>query len=52
MPDPFSDFWELLIGNTADHNALGLWKYVFVALFLTLIVASRVIAVRNWQEDS
>ena len=51
MPDPFSDFWQFLLGNTDDHNALGLWKYVFVALFLILILASIIIAVRNWQED-
>jgi uncharacterized membrane protein YphA (DoxX/SURF4 family) len=51
MPNPFSDFWQFVIGNTEDHNALGGWKYVFVALFLALIVASIMIAVRNWRED-
>jgi hypothetical protein len=51
MSNPFSDFWYFVIGNTDDYNALGLWKYAFVALFLALIVASAVIAVRNWQED-
>jgi uncharacterized membrane protein YphA (DoxX/SURF4 family) len=51
MPNPFSDFWDFLIGNTSDHNDLGSWKYVFVALFTALIVASVVIAIRNWQED-
>ena len=51
MTNPFSDFWNFLIGNTEDHNALGSWKYLLIALFLGLIVASVVIAVRNWQED-
>jgi uncharacterized membrane protein YphA (DoxX/SURF4 family) len=51
MPTPISDFWDFLIGNTNDYNDLGSWKYVFVVLFLVLIVASIVIAVRNWQED-
>ena len=51
MPNPFSDFWDFLIGNTDDHNALGAWKYAFVALFLALIVASIVIAIRNWREE-
>ena len=51
MPNPFSDFWDFVIGNTDDHNALGAWKYLFVALFLALIVASIVIAIRNWQGD-
>jgi uncharacterized membrane protein YphA (DoxX/SURF4 family) len=51
MPNPFSDFWDFVIGNTNDHNDLGSWKYLFVALFLALVVASVVIAVRNWRED-
>jgi len=51
MPNPLSDFWDFLIGNTDDHNALGAWKYLLVALFLALVVASVVIAVKNWQED-
>jgi hypothetical protein len=51
MPNPLSDFWDFVIGNTDDHNALGVWKYLFVALFLALIVASVVIAIKNWQED-
>src|SRR5262249_9022588 len=51
MPNPLSDFWDFLIGNTDDHNFLGPWKYLFVALFLALIIASILIAVRNWQED-
>jgi uncharacterized membrane protein YphA (DoxX/SURF4 family) len=51
MPNPFSDLWEFLIGNTNDHNDLGSWKYIFVALFLALITTSIIIAVRNWHED-
>ena len=51
MPNPFSDLWDFVIGNTEDHNALGAWKYLFVALFLALIVASILIAIRNWRED-
>jgi hypothetical protein len=51
MANPFTDFWDFLIGNTNDHNDLGSWKYFFIALFLALIVASIVIAVRNWRED-
>src|SRR5262249_35977650 len=33
------------------QNALGSWKYLFVALFLALIIASIVIAIRNWRGD-
>src|SRR2546430_7818590 len=51
MPNPFSDFCDFVIGNTEDYNALGSWKYLLVALFLALIIASIVIAIRNWQED-
>jgi uncharacterized membrane protein YphA (DoxX/SURF4 family) len=51
MPNPFSDFWDFLIGNTDDHNVLGAWKYLFIALFLVLLVVSIVVAVTNWRED-
>jgi uncharacterized membrane protein YphA (DoxX/SURF4 family) len=51
MSNPFSDTWLFLIGRTPDHEALGLWKYVFVVLFLVLIAASVAIAVKNWIED-
>ncbi len=51
LPNPFSDSWDFLIGNTDDYNALGAWKYLFVALFLALILASVIVAIRNWQED-
>ena len=51
MPNPVSDFWDFVIGNTDDHNDLGAWKYLFVALFLALILASVAIAVKNWRED-
>jgi uncharacterized membrane protein YphA (DoxX/SURF4 family) len=51
LSNPFSDFWDFLIGNTSDHNDLGSWKFLFVALFILLVGASIVIGVRNWQED-
>jgi hypothetical protein len=51
MANPISDFWDFLIGNTGDQNDLGAWKYVFVALFWALLIASVAIAVRNWRED-
>jgi hypothetical protein len=51
MSNPISDFWDFLIGNTGDQNDLGSWKYVLVALFWALIIASVAIAVRNWRED-
>jgi hypothetical protein len=51
VPNPFSDFWDFLIGNTGDYDALGSWKYLFVVLFVTVIVASAAIAVENWRRD-
>jgi len=51
MPNPFTDFWAFLIGNTDDYQKLGSWRYLFVVLFLVLIAASIAIAVRNWRED-
>src|SRR5215213_9966459 len=51
MSNPFTDTWLFLIGQTPDHEALGLWKYLFMALFLALLAASIAIAVQNWRED-
>ena len=51
MSNPFTDAWLFLIGQTPDHEALGLWKYLFVALFMALLAASIAIAVQNWRED-
>jgi hypothetical protein len=51
MSDPFTDAWLFLIGQTPDHAALGLWRYLFVVLFAVLLAASVAIAVRNWIDD-
>jgi uncharacterized membrane protein YphA (DoxX/SURF4 family) len=52
MPkNPFTDIWQFLTGTTDDYLALGSWRYLLVALFLALVVASIIIAIRNWQED-
>jgi uncharacterized membrane protein YphA (DoxX/SURF4 family) len=49
--DPFSDFWNFLIGMSDDYKALGVWKYLFVALLVGLLVLSVAIAAKNWRED-
>jgi len=46
--NPFSDFWQFLIGTSGDYKAIGVWRYLFVALFLVLIAISIVAAVKNW----
>lgn len=49
--NPISDAWRFLVGTTADHLELGSWRYLLVALFWALFIASVVIAFRNWRED-
>lgn len=51
MSNPFSDAWLFVTGQTADYEALGAWRYLFVGLFVVLMLASIAIAVRNWNED-
>jgi hypothetical protein len=51
MQNPFTDVWKFLSGATNDYLALGAWRYLLVVLFLLLIAASVIIAVRNWRED-
>lgn len=48
---PISDVWQFLIGGTEDHLALGPWRFLLVALFWALFIASIVIAFRNWRDD-
>ena len=50
--NPFYDAWLFVIGATPDHEKLGAFKYVMVALFLALLAASLWIAWTNWREDA
>jgi uncharacterized membrane protein YphA (DoxX/SURF4 family) len=49
--NPFYDTWLFIIGATGDHEKLGAFKWVFVALFLILLAASAWIASANWRDD-
>jgi hypothetical protein len=52
MPtNPFVDIWHFLTGNTNDYIHQGGWRYVILALFWALMIASIAMAVRNWQLD-
>jgi uncharacterized membrane protein YphA (DoxX/SURF4 family) len=51
MSNPFLDAWSFVTGQTSDYQALGAWRYPFMILFVVLIAASIVIAIRNWSED-
>jgi hypothetical protein len=48
--NPFYDAWLFLIGATGDHEGSGV-RWLLVALFLALLVASAWIAYRSWQQD-
>jgi hypothetical protein len=53
MPkNPFTDVWQFLTATTGDYLRLGNWRYMIVALFWALLLASIAVAFRNWQEDS
>ena len=52
MPqNPITDVWQFLTATTSDYLALGGWRFLILALFWVLMIASVVIAFRNWQED-
>jgi uncharacterized membrane protein YphA (DoxX/SURF4 family) len=52
MPsNPIHDIWEFLTGASPDHLSLGGWRFLFVALFWALMIASITFAIRNWRED-
>jgi len=48
---PFLDAWLFIVGATDDHEALGVFKYVMILLFLTLLAASFIVAFINWRDD-
>lgn len=48
--NPLYDSWLFLIGATPDHEGSGV-RYLLVLLFWALLIASIVIAWRNWQRD-
>lgn len=49
--NPFTDLWQFLTAATPDHLELGQWRYLLGALFMALLIASAVIARRNWALD-
>jgi uncharacterized membrane protein YphA (DoxX/SURF4 family) len=52
MPtNPFTDVWHFLTATTSDYLNQGNWRYLILALFWALLLASIAVAVRNWQED-
>ena len=51
MRNPITDVWQFLTANTGDYLALGAWRFLILAIFYALMVASLVLAWRNWRED-
>ena len=51
MRNPITDIWQFLTANTGDYLALGGWRFLILAIFYALMVASIVLAWRNWRED-
>ena len=52
MPkNPIVDIWQFLTATTSDYLSLGSWRFVILALFWMLAIASIFIAIQNWRED-
>ncbi len=52
MPkNPITDVLKFLTATTSDYLALGGWRFLILVLFWGLMIASLVVAFRNWQED-
>lgn len=49
--NPFTDSWLFLIGEQGDQMSLGMWRWLFVVLFLALIAANLALAVQNLRAD-
>lgn len=49
--NPFLDSLHFLVGDTPDHDALGVAKYILVVLYAALLVGAIAIAARNWADD-
>ncbi len=49
--DPFTDTWLFLIGQQSDEVALGWGRWLVAAGLALLVLASIVIAIREWIED-
>src|SRR5215469_8303805 len=49
--NPFYDSWLFLIGETDSQLGVGAWRYLLVLLYWGLVIASIVIAHRNWRAD-
>jgi uncharacterized membrane protein YphA (DoxX/SURF4 family) len=49
--NPLTDVLQFLTATTSDYIDLGGWRFLILALFWILVIASVVVSFRNWQED-
>ena len=49
--NPISDTLTFLSAGTGDFMALGIWRWLVLALFYALVLGSIAIAIINWRED-
>lgn len=49
--DPFTDTLQFLLGQQPDQQTLGIFGWVFLALFWALLLGGGLIAWRNWLAD-
>jgi len=48
---PFQDIWSFFSGATDSHLGVGTWRWLLVAWYWLLVVASFYLARRNWRAD-
>jgi hypothetical protein len=51
LHNPINDIWQFFTANTVDYLAIGSWRFLPLALFWVLLIASIAIATKNWRED-
>jgi uncharacterized membrane protein YphA (DoxX/SURF4 family) len=52
MPrNPFTDVWAFLTAATGPYLDLGGWRFLVLAVFWLLLIASIAIAWQNWRDD-
>jgi uncharacterized membrane protein YphA (DoxX/SURF4 family) len=49
--NPLTDIWQFLTATTSDYVDLGGWRFVILALFWGLFIASLVLAFLNLRDD-
>lgn len=53
MPtNPITDIWHFLTATTSDYLRLGNWRFLILALFWALLLASIAVALQNRRDDA